>query len=225
MDRPAPSERGGAHTLARGWHGIVACKWKGKEDDMRNRFTPVLVVVIVLGLSIGAAFAAGSVYGRDMAAKNIQPVIVGVGSTSGSGIAAASGTADAAGAVVAGTGRQGFGGGGFGGAISGTVNSVHDQQLTLALANGQELTVALTADTHIGTVSQASQNVLSSGTTVLVTGTRGSNGTVTASAVIVVPSGFLPTPAAGASATGGPDTGTREGRNGSPETPGTSGQP
>ncbi|WP_051914091.1 DUF5666 domain-containing protein [Thermorudis peleae] len=206
---------------------------------MRNRFTQVLAVVIILGLGIGAAFAAGSVYGRNTAAKNVQPVVIGAGGTGG--VAAASGTADAAGGTGSGSGsgRQGFGGGGFGGAISGTVSAVNGQQLTLTLANGQQLTVALTADTHIGTVSQASQSALTSGAEVLVTGTRGSDGTLTASAVIVVPSGFLPTPAAGSTSgagasgagtsgagTSGAGAGTGgAGRAGGQATPGASGRP
>ena len=197
---------------------------------MRNRFTQVLLVVIIFGLGIGAAFAAGSVYGRNTAAKNVQPVIVGAGGAGGQGntaTAGANGTADAAGDT--GSSRQGFGG-----AVTGTVSTVNGQQLTLTLANGQQLTVALTADTHIGTVSQASQSALTSGAEVLVTGTRGSDGTLTASAVIVVPSGFLPTPAAGSTSgagtsgagTSGAGAGTGgAGRAGGQATPGASGRP
>jgi len=187
---------------------------------MRTRFTQVLLVVIIFGLGIGAAFAAGSVYGRNTAAKNVQPVVVSAGGTGGQGNAAAgaSGTADAAGGT--GSGRQGFGGGGVGGgvggAVTGTVSTVNGQQLTLTLANGQQLTVALTADTHIGTVNPASQSALTNGARVLVTGTRGSDGTLTASAVIVVPADFLPTPAAGS--TSGAGAGGRA-------TPGASSRP
>jgi hypothetical protein len=183
---------------------------------MRTRFTQVLLVVIIFGLGIGAAFAAGSVYGRNTAAKNVQPVVVNAGGAGGQGNAAAgaSGTADAAGGT--GSGRQGFGGGGVGGAVTGTVSTVNGQQLTLTLANGQQLTVALTADTHIGTVNPASQSALTNGARVLVTGTRGSDGTLTASAVIVVPADFLPTPAAGS--TSGAGAGGRA-------TPGASGRP
>lgn len=183
---------------------------KGTGEAMRTIVRWVLVTTILLGIGIGASFAAGTAYGRTTAIKTVQPIIVNSQNTS----ATTAGTTVGFGADSTPSGSQaasGFRPGGLSGAgfLSATIREVSDQQITVTLPNGQELTVNRTQDTRIGSVTPSQPAVLTAGAHVLIAGARGSDGGFAATAIIVVPADFLPTPMPNASSPASTGNGPR----------------
>lgn len=170
---------------------------------MRSSYGKFLIGVVVFGLCLGAAFGAGTVYGR----HSITPSASAAGNppartdaTAQSTAAAAATTATSSGQATATSstrGRTGFAfGGGFGNRpLQGTVASISAQQLQLSLGTNSATTttLALDAQTIYALAQTASQSALKSGDSVDVTTTTASDGTISAESVIVVPK--LPTPA------------------------------
>ena len=78
-------------------------------------------------------------------------------------------------------------GGGRGGAV-GTVQGLEDDELSLASVRG-EITVTLSDATTIYQVSEAARELLVEGATVRVSGSRDSEGAISAQAVVILPEG------------------------------------
>lgn len=170
---------------------------------MRRSFGKILIGIVVFGLCLGAAFGAGTAYGRHSithsasAADNPSPrsdATVASSTTAGSITAANTGGATPT------SGSRGRGGFGFGGGlgnrpVQGTVASISAQQLELSIGtNGATTTLALNAKTIYALAQTANQNALKSGDDVDVTTATASDGTISAQSVVVVPK--LPAPAA-----------------------------
>jgi hypothetical protein len=71
------------------------------------------------------------------------------------------------------------------GVIVGRVSAVTDSTLTLATSGGQELTVVVTSATTVGGVAGGDLSALRAGQVVAVAGTQGSDGGITATAIMV----------------------------------------
>lgn len=183
---------------------------------MRRSFGKLLIGIVVFGLCLGAAFGAGTVYGRHSTTNTASAAEIPSARTGTTAAPRATGTSVAAASAPSGTPTSGFrGGGGFGGAfgnrpLQGTVASISAQQLGISIGTGgTTTTLALNGQTIYATAQTAAQNALKSGDNVDVTTTTASDGTISAQSVIVVPA--LPktsvdlTPrAAGASGPSGP---------------------
>jgi hypothetical protein len=171
---------------------------------MRRSFGKILIGIVVFGLCLGAAFGAGTVYGRhsttnaaSAAESPSSRAEATVASTTTAGSATAANTSDA----TPGSGTRGRGGFAFGGGlgnrpIQGTVASISAQQLGVSIGtNGATTTtLALNAQTIYAMAQTAAQSALKSGDDVDVTTTTAGDGTLSAKSVIVVPK--LPAPAA-----------------------------
>jgi len=171
---------------------------------MRRSFGKILIGIVVFGLCLGAAFGAGTVYGRhsikSAASAADNPSSRTTATTASNATAVSTAAANSGDATPAsGTrGRGGFAfGGGFGNRpIQGTVASISAQLLGVSIGtNGATTTtLALNAQTIYAIAQSAAQSALKSGDSVDVTTTTASDGTISAQSVIVVPK--LPTPAA-----------------------------
>jgi hypothetical protein len=161
---------------------------------MRRAFTWLIVFVAVLGLGIGASYAAGVVYGRRTApAPTATPSAAAqAGATGGQQGQGAAGTGSGGGQG----GRQGAGAGtgagagAAGGPLVATVSSVEGNTLKVMANGGTETTVTLGDSTKIGMVGSSDSGALSPGASVLLMGQRGQDGSFTPTSVIVLPAGF-----------------------------------
>ncbi|MFI5262707.1 MAG: hypothetical protein ACHQZR_09170 [Candidatus Limnocylindrales bacterium] len=83
--------------------------------------------------------------------------------------------------------------GGFGGGASGTASGVSANQMTVTTAAGAQELVLLTPTTTVTEVTSATKALsdIANGTTVTVIGTSNSDGSVTATQVIIGNAGFL----------------------------------
>ncbi|HVX29571.1 MAG TPA: DUF5666 domain-containing protein [Nitrolancea sp.] len=169
---------------------------------MRRSFGKILIGVVVFGLCLGAAFGAGTVYGRHSitpsarAAGNPSSRTAATVAASTSSVSTAAASSGDATATSGSRGRGGFAFGGFGNRpLQGTVSSISPQQLALSIGtnNATTTTVALDAQTVYALAQSATQSALKSGDSVDVTTTTASDGTISAQSVIVVPK--VPTPA------------------------------
>ena len=125
----------------------------------------------------------------------------GFGTTGGVGSAAT----DATPGTGSGTGTGAAGGGfarraGVVAGVTGTVESVSGQTLTITPSGAAGSTggaaptpetVTLGSTASVGTVTKGDASTLKAGDTVLVTGQRGTDGSLTATTVMVLPQGFL----------------------------------
>lgn len=171
---------------------------------MSKNFRVLLVMVIVAGLAAGAAFGAGTVFGRTLGPKQAATIITsGQGAAGGAGAAGTNG-----GAAIAGRG----------GTI-GTVDSLNGDTLTIRGQDGTPTTVKLDSKTTIHKTVDGTTADLTPGTNVFVTGNKAADGTVTASQISITPAGASPSPGAGSGtsrptpggASGNPSGGGRQG--------------
>ena len=94
-----------------------------------------------------------------------------------------------------GSGRGGFGPGGFRGhgrggrGAVGTIDSVDGSTITLTTRNGRKVTVTAAPNAAITVRSQGTVSDLKSGQTIMVFGQRGNDGTITANRIDAGPSG------------------------------------
>ena len=188
---------------------------------MNNKlFVGLLIGILVVGASVGGAFAGGIAYGRGQ--EDTTPVVaasalpspsgsqVGAGPPGGADIADLRQRLQSGNATPEelqqlrerfqgqdGGGRQGGfgGGGGFrfggGGALNGTIESVVDGVLTVNTQQGP-LQATLGADTVIRSVVEVSVEDLVPETRVTITGQRSEDGTFEASSVLITPVGLGP---------------------------------
>ncbi len=143
------------------------------------RSATITLVVVIAAL---AGFYGGARYqqGRTTPVAATPTVTAGGGTTGGSGTAAG-------GRSTAGPGGTAGNAGGFGRGAFGQVESVAGDVLTIKDARGQEVKVQLSSTTTFARTGQASRDDLKPGTSVMVTGQRGSDGTVSAAVVTIVP--------------------------------------
>jgi hypothetical protein len=125
---------------------------------------------IVWGVVAAVVIAGGSFYG---------------GSVYGQGQAAATASAARTSAFAGRTGRAGAGGG----FTSGTVVSANSTSMTVQLQSGSTQIVLLSPSTPIQKTTTGSMSDLAAGTTVVVTGTANSDGSLTAQSVQIRPAG------------------------------------
>jgi hypothetical protein len=163
---------------------------------MKRSFGKVLIGVAIFGLCLGAAFGAGTVFGRHTTSNSAKAAenpssrtdLTTGSSTSGTATAAAGAGAATSTSDTRGRGNFGFGGGFGNRPLQGTVASISPQQLVLGLGTGSTTTtIALDTQTIYATAQSATQNALKSGDTVDVTTTTASDGTISALSVIGVP--------------------------------------
>lgn len=142
---------------------------------MNRTLRLVLGVVIVLAVAAGS-FYAGTVYGQNRAQAQFTarrqgfmgqggPFPIGTPGTPGPG------------------GRMG------GGMVFGQIEQVGEGLLVIKDNNGQQIQVHVTDTTLIEKNMSVSLNDLQEGETVLVSGTRGDDGSITARSVQVAPPG------------------------------------
>lgn len=164
---------------------------------MRRVFTWLLMFAAVFGLGIGAAYAAGYGVGR-ATAPAATPVAQSSGGAAGQGGqgTAVAGARGQAGGAQSGDQAQGGqanrqgGQGSAAGTVVGTVQSMEGNTLKVAAPGGNETTVTLSDTTRIGTVNASDSGAVSQGSTVLLLGQRGQDGSFTPTSVIVLPAGF-----------------------------------
>ena len=180
---------------------------------MKLSFGKILIGVAVFGICLGAAFAAGTAYGRHSTTSNASAASVGsfsrASSTNSTGAQSAanqSATPQAAGRAA---GRLGFAGGFGGRPIEAKVASIGGGQLQVTLASGASTTVALNDQTTYASSQKADKSALTSGAHVFVTTTTASDGTLTAQSVVVLPAS--PQSASGQTTSGSNGGGTRGG--------------
>ena len=167
---------------------------------MKLSFGKILIGVAVFGICLGAAFAAGTVYGRHSTTSTASAASIGTftrtnaasgdtasrtsGSTTGTGSTAQTPAADAA---TPQAGGRGFGGGFAGRPIEGKVDSVSSGQLQVTLGTGASTTVAIDAQTTYASSKKADQSSLKTGASVYVTTSAAADGTLTAQSIILLP--------------------------------------
>ena len=194
---------------------------------MPTGFNRILLGVVFFGLCVGAAFGAGAAWGRTTAPKALAAATATTGAgartgaTGASGAVGASGTTGTNGTTGTTGGRGAFGASGAAGAdatpgagngagaafarrpgtvagVTGTVESVSGQTLTITPSGGATggasstpETVTLGSTAQVGTVTKGDTNSIKAGDSVLITGQRGSDGSLSATSVMVLPQGFL----------------------------------
>jgi hypothetical protein len=167
---------------------------------MKADMTRLIAAVLVLGIAIGVSFGAGTVYGRGTAKASTQPSSSGTAGTGGLGRFSGTPPAGFGGTPgpggFSGTPPAGFSGtpgpGGFGGRqITGTIQSINGNTLNVTTTGGIQMSVTLADTTQIGNVSTGDRTALAAGASILVVGSRQSDGTTSATSVLVLPAGFL----------------------------------
>ena len=151
---------------------------------MRN-----LTVSLVVAIALMGGFYSGFKYEKSKApeAAASPAAFAGTGGTGTTGTGRGAGASASPG--TGGTGGAG-GAGGFGGrGTFGQVESVNGSVLTLKDAQGNEVKVQLQPSTTITKTVTGSASDLAQGVNVTVTGQRGSDGSVTATAITIVPAG------------------------------------
>lgn len=145
---------------------------------MRN-----LTVSLIVAIGVMGGFYVGFRYEKSKVPDTTN--------TSSANIAALQGAARqaVAGATpVATGGGTGSGGGGFAGrGTIGTVESIAGNVLTIKDAQGNEVKVQLQSSTTITKTVSGSTSDLTQGVNVAVAGQRGSDGSVTANSITIVP--------------------------------------
>ncbi len=167
-------------------------RWDDDDDDLpvrpvRKRLGPLSLILV------GAVIAAGAFYGGVMEEKHqvsgttVSSAAARRTTTSTTTAAGRTGTTTGAGAAGAGAGAAGAGAAGAGaagpGATLGTVKLVDGNNVYVQDATGTITKVATTGQSTISITSTGTVASIKPGDTVVVTGTTGADGTVTASAV------------------------------------------
>lgn len=134
---------------------------------MRLNFLSFLILVIVVGASVGGAYGAGIAMGKGQA-----PAPTPAQSAPGAVDTSAAGS----------NSRGGFSGQG----LTGTVEKVEGNILTISTQSGGSTQVTLADDTTIRKTADAGKEELKQGVRVVVVGQQGSGGSVTASSIQIV---------------------------------------
>jgi hypothetical protein len=150
---------------------------------MNRPLTIALSVVVLLAVA-GGCFYGGSLYGRSQARAALSTGRQGAFGGQANFGANAQGTPNARR-----TGGQGAQGGGF---VMGQIDQVADGSLTLTDSNGKQTKVLVTNTTLIQKQASVTLTDLKQGETVVVSGSAGTDGSITARSVQVSPAGSLP---------------------------------
>lgn len=155
------------------------------------------VVIIVLGVLVVLAIAAssfygGMVYGRNQAQAELPVFVDAEGMRAGRGQLRA--PADGQGGIV---GRQ------FsdtqGGMVFGEIQSIGDGEMSITDQSGQQITIYVADTTLIQKQAEVTLADLQEGETVIISGNRGEDGSITARMLQVSPGvGFFGQPGDGA---------------------------
>lgn len=132
-----------------------------------NRFKIVLLALLLVVVA-GGSFYGGMVYGQSQQ----QAAFPGPEGTGGG--------RDWAGQGGMRPGSQGGSEGGQGGMLAGQILSIEDGALTLEDTSGQEIQVYVTDTTLIQKQAEVTVSDLEEGETVFVSGSRGTDGSITA---------------------------------------------
>lgn len=179
---------------------------------MKFGYRALLALALVAGVLAGVAFGGGVLYGRNSAPKAVSASTTSAAPRSTAPAAAvqavsavASATPSARGGGAGrGAGGQGGGGGAGGGnplagTVDGAIESVSGSTLTIRTAAGIEQQVMVGPDTRVQELQPGSATDLQPGAVILVQGTPGAGGALTAGSITIT---TLP-PSAGARS-GGP---------------------
>ena len=172
---------------------------------MRNLTLALIVAIAVMG-----GFYSGFRYEKskaDAAAANPTSSLTGAAAAAANTAKAGGGAAPSPGATT-GAGAGGAGGG-FGRGTLGTVSSISGATLTIRDAQGNDVKVQLQPSTTVTKTLSGSATDLTQGVNVTVIGQRAADGTITATAITIVPAGFT--------------IGGGGGGRGAPPSPGTGG--
>lgn len=156
---------------------------------MRIGFNMLLLVLLVIGLAVGASFGGGIVLGRNTA-KTPTPVAVGAAGAGGSG-------AGAGGGAAGGTQRINLGTNGPSGGTLGTVESVQGDTVTVRSADGNSAQYTTSADTQVSAAAPSSLSAVKQGDLVQIgSGEPDASGHQTARTILVLPARQGGTPGA-----------------------------
>jgi hypothetical protein len=147
---------------------------------MNRTLTIILSVVVLLGVA-GGSFYGGSLYGRTQARAALSASRQGAFGGQANFGADAQGTPNAR--------RAGGQGGGF---VMGQIDQVAKGSLTLTDNNGKQTKVMVTNTTLIQKQASVTLTDLKQGETVIVSGSAGTDGSITARSVQVSPAGSVP---------------------------------
>ncbi len=166
---------------------------------MKRPLSIILSVVVLLAVA-GGSFYGGSLYGRSQVQSAFSANRAGAFGGQGNFGANAQGTPNA---------RRTAGQGAPGGFVMGQIDQIAGDSLTLTANDGKQTKVLVTNTTLIQKQASVTLADLAQGETVIVSGSTGTDGSITARSLQVSPAGSVP------SFGGGPGGN----RNGSAPTP------
>ena len=150
---------------------------------MQVTFRLLIFALVGFGLAVGVSFGLGVAYGKGdpktvnsgLTQQQIQALIGGSGGSGGAG--GAQNTPRAA----AGTGTDGTSN------TTGQITAVDNQSVTLQTAQSASVKVTLGGNTTIQTLTTGKASDLKVGDTVIISGTRGADGSVAATSISSLP--------------------------------------
>ena len=144
---------------------------------MRIGFTTLLLILLAIGLVIGASFGGGVVLGRNTAKTPTPAAVTALG-----------GQGAASGGAAGGTQRITVGQGGQAGTLLGMVQSVQGDTVTVQGADGNSAQYTTSPDTQVYAAAPSSLTALKQGDLVqLSSGQPDSSGHQTARSILVLP--------------------------------------
>lgn len=173
-------------------HDDLATLLRKREHAKPNRFTYVVLGLLIVAVGFGAGAWAQSKWGASSSAGGGLPDFAAGGNFPAFGGAGAGTGTDT------GTGTGGFAGGGFGGgATFGTVKLVDGSTLYITDASGNTVTVKVPNTATVTSQETVALSDLAAGDTVIIRGETADDGTVTAQSVSegALPGGAAPSAA------------------------------
>jgi len=146
----------------------------------------ILIFIISLVVVASGAFYGGDRYGTAQAKKDATSAAVTL-STSGDGPVTISGQTGTTFGASGNTGNRSFGASGGMRPTSGTVASINSSGFSVTSQDGSATNVSVTASTTMDKTTTATLSDLAVGTTVMVFGNAGSDGTIAATSVQINP--------------------------------------
>ena len=158
---------------------------------MNKGFITLAAIVLVLGVSLGGAFAGGIAVGKSGGDSEVQPTTSlqspDTGLQPSGQFGGAQGGPGPFRQRPGGQGPDRFGAGGLqGGGLFGTVEQIEGNQITVSTAQG-ELRAIITAETVIQTLTEGLISDLESGMRVTIVGQRSEDGSIMAGSILIIP--------------------------------------
>lgn len=187
-----------------------------QEETHVNKAAAIITAVILVLAIAGGSFYGGMVYGKSQAQANLPAGFVDFqngmpGALAGGAAGAIPGQGRPFGARPSGGGGQGEVAAGAGMQM-GTVKEVTDGVLVITAigdgSNGREIRVTVTDTTLIEKNTSVKVSELEVGETLMVSGSTGADGTITARSIQVAPAGRFGFGAPGGGPDGAPGGGT-----------------